>query len=238
MIKKAVVVAAGLSSRLYPLTLEKPKGLLEVNGEPMLHRSINILKSNGVEEIAIVVGYKQDVIKDALGEEVTYVVNPFYKQCNNMGSLWFAKSFINDAPFVYLHGDLIYHEEILSASLDGFLKRNNDLELVVDFGPADEEAMKVMVNDDRRLIRSNKDISKEDSDGEWIGLAYVNRPAQLFDQIEQILLAGKLDVYDTYAFTALAQKDCKIYCSGTKGLPWIEVDFLDDYEDAKRMFGT
>lgn len=236
MIKKAVIVAAGLSSRLYPLTLEKPKGLLEVNEQAILKRSINILKSNGIKDISIVVGYKQEVIRETIGNDVKYALNPFYKQCNNMGSLWFAKAFVNDEPFIYLHGDIIYDEKILYSTLNEFSRRKNDIELVTDFGPTDEEAMKVMVDDNHLLIQSNKKISVDESAGEWTGIAYVNQSAELFSHIEQIMLSGKLNVYDTYAFTKMAQKGHKIYCSSTNNLPWIEVDFLEDYEEAQRMF--
>jgi len=82
--KKAVIVCAGLSSRLYPLTLEEPKGLLKVGGLSMLDRSIDVLHESGITDVALVVGYCKNKIIDALGNKVSYIENPFYKQCNNM----------------------------------------------------------------------------------------------------------------------------------------------------------
>src|SRR5690554_3214630 len=108
MVRKAVIVAAGLSSRLYLLTFDKPKALLPVKGESLLLRSIEMLRRNGVTEIAVVTGYKREMISQALGGKVKTIPNPFFSQCNNMGSLWFAKDFIGNDPFVYLHGDLIF----------------------------------------------------------------------------------------------------------------------------------
>jgi choline kinase len=235
-INKAVIVAAGLSSRLYPLTLETPKGLLPVNEEPLLKRSIRLLKANGINDIAVVVGYKRDVMKDALKNEVTYIHNPFYQQCNNMGSLWFGKEFAGDEPFVYLHGDIIYHENILAHTLKGFQERNNLMELVTDFTDTDEEAMKVRVTDENYLVESNKQIPIPEAAGEWTGIAYIREPKPVFDSIQKVLFDEDLNYYDTHAFTQMAASGHSIYCSSTQDLPWMEIDFAEDYEKAQEIF--
>lgn len=236
MIKKAVIVAAGLSSRLYPLTLEKPKGLLPINEQPLLMRSVEILKANGIEDISIVVGYRNDMIKQVLGDTVNYIVNPFYKLCNNMGSLWFAKTFIHDEPFIYLHGDIVYDEKILTNALVEGYGRNNHIELVTHFGPSDEEAMKVRIDKDNLLIESNKSIRLDDSAGEWIGIAVIKESRMLFQYMEELLLNENYQDYDTLAFSKMAYDGFRIFCSSTYGMKWIEIDFLEDYERAKRMF--
>ncbi len=235
-IKKAVIVTAGLSSRLYPLTLDKPKGLLEINNISLLERSINLLKKFGITEIALVVGYKKDLIINQFKESVTYISNPFYKQCNNMGSLWFAKRFINNEPFVYLHGDIIYDEKILEDSLADFLKNSNyAVDLVTDYKHTDHEAMKVRVDKQNYLIESNKEIPLDQANGEWIGLAFIRESKVLFDIIEDTLFNVDLNLYDTFALTNMAKKYL-IYCSSTKDKNWVEVDFLADYERAKELF--
>lgn len=236
MIKKAVIVAAGLSSRLYPLTLERPKGLLPVGNEALLVRSVNLLKENGITDISLVVGYKYEMIREALGNQVNYIANPFYQHCNNMGSLWFAKQAVGDEPFVYLHGDIIYHKEILASVLQGFQTRSNDIELVTDFKDNDEEAMKVLVDSNNYLLESNKEIPLDKAQGEWIGIALIRNSKALFASMEDIMFNQGLNYYDTHSFTALAQNRSKVYCSPTNGLPWVEVDFLEDYERAKVLF--
>ncbi|MEK4711621.1 phosphocholine cytidylyltransferase family protein [Sporosarcina sp. FSL K6-5500] len=236
MIKKAVIVAAGLSSRLYPLTLETPKTLLKVNEEEILMRNISLLKEHGVEEIFIVVGYrKEDIMNKAKGQ-AQFIFNPFYKYCNNMGSLWFAKSAVNDDPFYYLHGDIIFSEELLK----DFIEQTKDslavIDLSVDFKETNEEAMKVRVTDKNTLIESNKEIVLEQSDGEWIGIAAIKNPDIVFTYIEKALTEEHYNVYDTFAFTNMAQDGLRLYCVSTNNEPWIEVDFLEDYEKAKEIF--
>lgn len=232
---KAVIVAAGLSSRLYPLTLDKPKGLLPVAGQSILARSVSILQANGITDVALVVGYKENLIRQALADKAKFILNPFYRHCNNMGSLWFAKDYVGNEPFVYLHGDLVYAPEILASSMQGFFSRDNDIELVTEFKENDHEAMKVRVDDANYLIESSKEIPLDRAQGEWIGMAWIRRPAPLFACIEEILLHQGLDYYDTKAFTALAQAGRKIYCSSISA-PWVEVDFLEDYEKALELF--
>ncbi len=236
MIKKAVIVAAGMSSRLYPLTLEKPKGLLHVGHRPMLGRSIEILKKNGIEDIAVVLGYKREMIQEALGDSIRYIANPFYQQCNNMGSLWFAKAFVGNEPFAYLHGDIVYDESILADTLKHANENSNTMELVTDFTHTNEEAMKVRVTSENVLIESNKEIPLHEAKGEWTGIAYIKNVKATFEYIERILFGEGLNFYDTHAFTKMAKDGHKIFCSPTGPKPWLEIDFLEDYERAKELF--
>lgn len=234
MIKKAVIVAAGLSSRLYPLTLEKPKPLLPVNGKPLLLRSIELLQRKGVTEIAVVTGYKREMITRVVAGKATTIPNPFFPHCNNMGSLWFAKDFTGDDPFLYLHGDLIFHEKTLDIALRSFSENNNDLELMTAWGPVDAEAMKVRCDQEGYLLESSKEIPVDQAGGEWIGLAAVGESGKLFATIEEILFTEGLNYYDTQAFTRMAAEGYKVFCVGT-GLPWVEIDFLEDYERAEEL---
>lgn len=253
MTAKAVIVAAGLSSRLYPLTSELPKALLPIGSETLLGRSIRILRENGVRDIAVVVGFRADAIRDAVGDAATLVPNPFYRQCNNMGSLMMARAFVGEDPFAYLHGDLVYTENMLGDFLArsarhrgvprsaghsrGMTGAGSCLDLLVDFGPVDEEAMKVRTDADGRLIESHKDIPPGEAAGEWTGISVVQSPAAVFRAIEQHMMAGSLTDYDTAAFTALAKSGQEIRCIASNGDAWKEIDTADDLEAARHAFG-
>jgi len=235
-VKKAVIAAAGLCSRLGPVLEGRPKGLLEIQGKALLERSVESLRRNGICEIAVVVGYQQDMIRRQLGAQAVYCVNPFYAYCNNMASLWFARAFIEDAPFVYLHSDLVYDERLLNLALKGFGKRKNDLELITEFGTPDDEAMKVQVTPDHYLVESHKRIPADRAAGEWTGMAFIRSAKALMETAERLLLEGNLNEYDTLAFSDLAASGRKVYCPATDGLPWIEIDYPQDVERAKKMF--
>lgn len=234
--KKAVIAAAGQSSRLRPLTLHTPKGLLKINDETLLGRSIRCLRANGVEEIAIVVGFEAQQIIAAFGESTTCIVNPFFRQCNNMGSLWFARAFSHGGPFLYLHADLMYHEDLIKDAVHAARTEAFDLHLITDFGPVDDEAMKVRVNPHGLLLESNKEIPIDEAAGEWTGIACVKASHRLFEVIEEELLAGHHDAYDTRAFTRMAEEGFRVTCGAVAGRPWKEIDFQADFEAAQRMF--
>ena len=233
--KTAVVVAAGLSSRLYPLTEKMPKCLLSIGKETIIGRNLRILKDNGIEKIIIVTGYKKHLIEEVVSGHAKTVFNPYYKYCNNMGSLYAAKALLNDEPFLYLHGDVVYTESLMHHFLAN-VNAKNAIELAVDFKETDEEAMKVRVDRDNILIESNKEIPLNESAGEWIGLAVINNPTVVFDYIEQALVEEYLTVYDTFAFSNLAKDGYRIQCKSINDENWFEIDFIEDYNNAKELF--
>ncbi|MDN6428311.1 MAG: phosphotransferase [Propionibacterium sp.] len=88
-VDNAVILAAGMSTRFVPLSYETPKGLLEVCGEILVERQIRQLRSAGVDDITVVVGYMADRFR-YLAErfDVRIVENPDYRTRNNNSSLW------------------------------------------------------------------------------------------------------------------------------------------------------
>lgn len=231
----AVIVAAGLSSRLYPLTKSMPKSLLPLSEETILQRHIRLLRQNGFSKIIIIVGYLHEKIKSIIGPDVEYIYNPFYKYCNNMGSLWYAQFMIKE-PFLYLHADLVYSESLLAEFLKNVRQSDALIDFALDYGEVDEEAMKVLCTEEGRYIQSSKEISLSDAAGEWIGLTYIRDSSVMFNEIERILSIEKLNVYDTYAFNELAKKGLHLQCHSIQNEKWVEVDFIEDYERAKEIF--
>ncbi len=231
-----MIVAAGISSRMYPRTKTTPKGLLPLGETTLLGRSVKILQEMGIRKIAIVTGYLHQQIRDALGGDLHYIPNPFYRHCNNMGSLWFARSFVGEDPFVYLHGDIVYHRDILHSALDDWAGSPNDMEMVTDFSHFDEESMKVRLDENQLLIESKKEIPLDEAHGEWTGIALVGNPGALFESIEEIMMSGELNHYDTSAFNLMARRGFRLHNIPTGDLPWIEIDFPDDYLRAREMF--
>lgn len=86
--RNAIILAAGTSSRFVPLSIERPKGLLEVKGEVLIERQIRQLKEAGVHDITVVVGFKAQLF-GYLKEKyhVSLVYNQDYDRYNNTSSL-------------------------------------------------------------------------------------------------------------------------------------------------------
>ena len=112
----ALIMAAGFGSRFVPLSFEKPKGLIEVFGEPMVERQIRQLQEAGITDIAIVVGYmkeKFEYLTDKYGIRLIY--NPDYASRNNIGSIEYAYDYIYGKNTYILSSDNwirnnMYHE--------------------------------------------------------------------------------------------------------------------------------
>lgn len=87
-VDNAIIMAAGMSSRFVPLSLEKPKGLLEVRGEVLIERQIRQLQAAGIDDITVVVGYKKEMFFYLEEQfQVKIVVNPDYYRYNNTSTL-------------------------------------------------------------------------------------------------------------------------------------------------------
>lgn len=118
-VKRAIIMAAGSGSRMWPITLKIPKPLVSVNGVRMIDSVIRGLHKNGIFEIFIVVGYLKEAFKGLEQEYkgVRLIENPYYDSCNNISSLYVARDYIEDA--MILDGDqMIYNESVLISEFD------------------------------------------------------------------------------------------------------------------------
>ena len=95
---RAILLAAGMGTRLRPLTENTPKSLIEINGEPLLERQIRFLKEIGIEEIYIVTGYLKEKFEYLIEKfNVVLIHNEYYNKYNNIYSMYLAKDFLGDS---------------------------------------------------------------------------------------------------------------------------------------------
>ena len=114
MVRRAVIMAAGVGKRMRPLTDSIPKPLVKVNGTRIIDTVVNALRNNGINEIYVVVGYLKEQFYDwASGQkDIQLIENTFYDTCNNISSLYAAREHLEDS--MILDGDqIIYREKIL-----------------------------------------------------------------------------------------------------------------------------
>lgn len=119
---KAIILAAGLGTRLLPLTAEVPKCLVDAGGRTILEHQLHALKGAGIDDIVLVGGYRFDVLKAFVAQLPGYlprpklVYNPFYAAASSIGSVWAARE-VMDEPFLLMNGDTIFEPAILRDSV-------------------------------------------------------------------------------------------------------------------------
>ena len=112
----AIILAAGLGSRLKPLTKEVPKPLVKVNGLSLIERQIYLLKEAGICEIIIVIGYMSDKFKFLEKKyNVKFIYNNKYKEYNNIYSLYLAQDYLNNTYI--LEGDVYLTKNLFIENL-------------------------------------------------------------------------------------------------------------------------
>ena len=112
MIEHAIVLAAGLGTRLKPLTDHSPKCLTEVNKKPILLNTLENLSEIGIPHCTVVTGYLGDKIETAAGSshkgvEISYVKNEVYEKTNDMYSLWLARDVMEKGTII-IEGDVFF----------------------------------------------------------------------------------------------------------------------------------
>lgn len=118
---KAIILAAGLGSRLLPLTADRPKCLVPAGARTILEHQLNALDAAGVADVTVVGGYRFDRLRafvDALPRAIRpeLIFNPFYAVSSSIGSVWAARELL-DGPFLLLNGDTIYDAQPLVEGL-------------------------------------------------------------------------------------------------------------------------
>lgn len=106
-VRRAIIMAAGIGSRLRPITLHTPKPLVKVHGVRMIDTVLRGLLEQGIAEIFIVVGYRKERFAALKRDypQIKLIENPYYAECNNISSLFAAREHLEDA--MILDGDLI-----------------------------------------------------------------------------------------------------------------------------------
>jgi len=229
MARQAIILAAGQGRRLLPYTSNLPKCLLDIGGKTILERQVEALRSVGVSEVSVVIGYLGAKIREALGEEVSYIENSRFADTSSMYSLWLAREVAGEG-FLVLNSDVLFHIGILRLLLES---PHADA-LAVDLNSTlAEEEMKVRVRNGRVLA-----LGKElrDGDAENLGIAKFSAAGSrvLFARIREILDQDLWNVMVPYAVNAIAH-EYPLAAVAVRDLPWIEIDFPEDYLRAREV---
>ena len=232
---KAIVLAAGVGKRLWPVTQHKPKCLIEIGGQTLLSRYLESLASVKIRQATIVVGYKQEMIRAAVGAhchgvDISYLVNEEFHR-GSISSLWIARTALSD-DVVIMDADVLFHCEILHRLVNS--PHENCLLMDDTVKQTGEECM-VVVQGDRVVALSKKMPERYDIAGEGVGFLRVRR-ADTTHVISSLKGYIDQDRWDMEYEDGLLQyfQDVKVGHEKIGGLPWTEIDFPEDVTKAER----
>lgn len=233
---KAIILAAGLGSRLRPMTEKVPKCMVTVNGECIIDRAIQNLIENDIFDVTVVSGYKGKILRDHLSgrfPEVRVMDNEEYATTNNMFSLWQCRTFVSGEEFILMNGDVFFDAEIIA----GLLRGKHENMIACERGRFLEESMKISVRGDGTIGHICKTMSPEEAYGVSIDIYKlgVSGGIALFSEVSDIIERKG----DRNSWTEVALDRC---FAGTPFYPytiegrWMEIDDHDDLRHAEELF--
>lgn len=231
---KAIILAAGVGKRLWEVTQHRPKCLIEIGGRSLLHRYLESLASVGVRRVDIVVGYKQDMIraavsKDSFGVKVTFLMNEQFHR-GSISSLWIARDAFDEDAIV-MDADVLFHREILRRLVSS--PHENALLMDHTVKQTGEECM-VVVAGGRVIALTKKMPAQYDYAGEGVGFLRVRQAdtPRLVSSLRSFIDRGAWEMeYEDGLLEYF--RDVRVGHEKIGGLPWTEIDFIDDVKKAE-----
>lgn len=235
-----IILAAGIGSRLRPMTNTKPKCLVTSAGKPILQYQIDAYIEAGVEELVIVVGYESGAIRDFCkhikGIDIHIVENHDYETTNNMYSLYLVREYAQNRDFILNNADLTIDSSIV-AHLAGCESADA---IAVDRSLYNDESMKLSVDETGRVTDISKEVSEQNSYGCSIDFyKFSARSSTVFFAEISRIIEDERNLKD---WTEVAMQ--RLMHSGAmnfepcdiSGKSWVEIDNYEDLALSDRVF--
>lgn len=232
---KAIILAAGRGSRMGYLTDDRPKCLVELRGKPLLELQLEALRGGGITEIAIVTGYKRELLSD---RRLIEFHNPRWAETNMVSSLACAQEWLQAEPCIVSYSDIFYDASAVR-SLMGW---DADIAITYDrnwlvlwknrFGDPLLDAETFRLNADGSLAEiGNKPKTVEEVQGQYMGL--LRFTPEGWAEVLRIRAGLSQEDCDRMHMTGTLQRviesgQMKIHSVPYAGV-WGEFDSVDDF---------
>ena len=222
---KAILMAAGVGSRI-SRSVNKPKSTLDIDGVPLITRTVDMLISKGID-VAVVVGFKSDDVRKALeGRKVRFYENPFFRVTNSMASLWFARDFLCDDDLILANADVFWGDGIY----ESLISDEDDIAMLADVSRAKVGDYFFKVKDGL-LVSYGKDLPPEDRDTEYVGMAKIKRNIvpRFKNNLEEMVRQERYDLWwENVLYEYISEMP--VHIRDVSDCFWAEIDYIDDYD--------
>ncbi len=229
---KAIILAAGLGSRLLPLTADRPKCLVPAGGLTILQHQLLALSAAGVEDVHVVGGYRFDQLADfveRLEERLRpkLILNPFYAVSSSIGSVWAARHLL-DGPFLLLNGDSLYEARPLA---DAVHRVPDGLSLLIEVA-GELEADDMLVNAQfGQVLEVGKDLNPARANHRSLGIvASSGQGGGYRAALEEVISAPGGDQRFHHDVVDLLAKRVRVNAVTIEAGTWQEIDSPADIE--------
>ena len=232
---KAIILAAGVGKRLWSITQHRPKCLIEIGGRTLLSRYLESLAGVGIKHAVIVVGYRQEMIRAAAGSglhgvDVRYLESDQFQR-GSITSLWMARHELDD-DVVIMDADVLFHRLILRRLIDS---PSPTALLLDDTVTQQTEECMAVVRGGRVMALTKHMPERYDLAGEGVGFLKVRRAdcPMVIRSLKTHVDRGELDMEYEDALRDFFES-VRVGFERIGGLPWTEIDFLEDVTRAER----
>lgn len=226
----AIILVAGMGTRLYPLTKNNHKSLLKINNESLLERQIKFLKEIGINDITIVVGYLSNKFNKLKTKyNLNVIFNKKYNIYNNIYSLYLAKDLLNETYI--LEGDVFYTNNPFKNNL------KNSTYLCTKKSFIENEWV---LNIDNNNKITNIEIKSSSNNLIMHGGAYMNKKNSLFikNKLEELYKSNK-KIFKTYFWDNIVLNHINemddIYAFPIDCNKMFEIDTIYEYYELKNL---
>ena len=235
---KAFILAAGVSRRLYPETYNIPKCLLDVGGKPIINYQIEALQNTGIDCVTMIIGYHREMLIDHLKTSFpninfNFIINHHYFETNTAYSVYLGSDILKSDTHLLMNADVIYPPELITRIIEA----ENETVLAVDIKKCGREEVKVIEGNNNRITAIGKELIEENCLGEFLGVAKLSKEfnQKFVDSLTRLINAGGKSDYFEAGMHPLLEKTDVYYCD-VSDLPCLEIDFIEDLNEARSLF--
>jgi len=221
---KAVVLAAGEGTRMWPLAITKPKHLLSIAGRPIISSIIKAIAECGIKEVLMVVGFKGELIQEALGDGGTYGIKIEYlrqhKWTGTASALRVAQDGVGKEPFLAMYGDLWANV----SSIGGVVEKSRECSRVMGVVqmPNPSEYGVVELKGDR-VVRIHEKPSGRKTTEAWVNTGMYVLDDQVFRAIEETSRSKRNEYELTASLQRLLDQGQDIRAATIDRRDWMDV---------------